>query len=238
RTEPVRCKRKQQLAQLERLYQRRRADALLEQGVTLTDPARIDVRGELVCGADVSIDIDCVFEGRVALGDGVRIGPYSVLRDCVVGIGTEVLGHCYLEGATIGAHARIGPFARMRPTVKLDDEVHIGNFVEVKNSSMGHGSKANHLAYVGDTTAGSRVNIGAGTIVANYDGVNKHPTTIGDDVHTGSNSVLVAPIAVGDGAPIGAGSTTSKKPPAGKLTVARAKQTTIEGWKRPGKEPG
>jgi bifunctional UDP-N-acetylglucosamine pyrophosphorylase/glucosamine-1-phosphate N-acetyltransferase len=228
---------KAQLAQLERVYQRRHADALLERGVTLADPARIDVRGELVCGADVFIDVGCVFEGRVELGDGARIGPHNVLRDCRVGAGTEVLGFCYLESATIGAQARIGPFARMRPSVALADGVHIGNFVEVKNSTMGEGSKANHLAYVGDATVGARVNIGAGTIVANYDGVNKHRTTIGDDAQTGSNSVLVAPIEIGAGATIGAGSTVSKNAPAGKLTVARAKQVTLEGWKRPAKKP-
>jgi bifunctional UDP-N-acetylglucosamine pyrophosphorylase/glucosamine-1-phosphate N-acetyltransferase len=227
---------KAQLAQLERVYQRRQADALLERGVTLADPARIDVRGELTCGADVFIDVGCVFEGRVVLGDGVRMGPHNVLRDCSVGAGTEVLGFCYLESATIGARARIGPFARMRPTVTLADEVHIGNFVEVKNSGMGQGSKANHLAYVGDATVGTRVNIGAGTIIANYDGVNKHRTVIGDDVQTGSNSVLVAPIEIGAGATIGAGSTVSKDVPAGKLTVARAKQLTLDGWKRPTKK--
>jgi bifunctional UDP-N-acetylglucosamine pyrophosphorylase / glucosamine-1-phosphate N-acetyltransferase len=229
---------KAQLAQLERVYQRRQADALLERGVTLADAARIDVRGELACGADVFIDVGCVFEGRVELGDGVRIGPHNVLRDCRVGAGTEVLGFCYLESATIGARARVGPFARMRPSVALADGVHIGNFVEVKNSTMGDGSKANHLAYVGDATVGARVNIGAGTIIANYDGVNKHRTTIGDDAQTGSNSVLVAPLEVGAGATIGAGSTISKNAPAGKLTVARAKQATVDGWKRPAKKSG
>jgi bifunctional UDP-N-acetylglucosamine pyrophosphorylase/glucosamine-1-phosphate N-acetyltransferase len=226
-----------QLAQLERLYQRRQAEALMERGVTLADPARIDVRGELVCGADVSIDVGCVFEGRVTLADGARIGPHNVLRDCAIGAGTEVYGFCYLEGASIGANARIGPFARMRPTVTLADEVHIGNFVEIKNSALGDGSKANHLAYVGDAQVGQRVNIGAGTIVANYDGANKHLTTIGDDAHTGSNSVLVAPLAIGAGATIGAGSTISKDAPAGKLTVARARQVTLDGWKRPVKKP-
>ncbi len=229
---------KAQLAQLERLYQRRHADALLERGVTLADPARIDIRGELSCGADVFIDVGCVFEGRVVLGDGVRIGPNNVLRDCRVGPGTEVLGFCYLESATIGARGRIGPFARMRPTVAVADDVHIGNFVEVKNSVMGDASKANHLSYVGDATVGQRVNIGAGTIIANYDGVNKHRTVIGDDAQTGSNSVLVAPIEIGAGATIGAGSTVSKNAPAGKLTVARAKQTTLNGWKRPAKKSG
>ena len=228
---------KAQLARLERVYQRRYADALLERGVTLADPERIDVRGDLTCGTDVSIDVGCVFEGRVVLGDGVRIGPHNVLRDCSVGAGTEVIGFCYLERATIGARARIGPFARMRPSASLADDVHIGNFVEVKNSAMGAGSKANHLSYVGDATVGARVNIGAGTIIANYDGVNKHHTTIGDDAQTGSNSVLVAPIEIGAGATIGAGSTVSKNVPAGKLTVARAKQVTVDGWKRPAKKP-
>jgi bifunctional UDP-N-acetylglucosamine pyrophosphorylase/glucosamine-1-phosphate N-acetyltransferase len=177
-----------------------------------------------------------VFEGHVVLGDGTRIGPHNVLRDCRIGAGTEVFGFCYLESATIGARARIGPFARMRPSVTLGDEVHIGNFVEVKNSQMGVGSKANHLAYVGDATVGERVNIGAGTIVANYDGANKHRTVIGDDVQTGSNSVLVAPLEIGSGATIGAGSTVSKDAPAGKLTVARPKQVTLDHWKRPTKK--
>jgi len=228
---------KAQLVEVERLYQRRRADALLEQGATLADAARIDVRGELTVGADVMIDVGCVFEGHVALGDGVRIGPYNVLRDCTIGAGTEVFGFCYLEGAVIGARARIGPFARMRPQVTLADDVHIGNFVEIKNSQLGPASKANHLAYVGDATVGARVNIGAGTIVANYDGVNKNATLIGDDVHTGSNSVLVAPIEVGAGATIGAGSTISRNAPAGKLTIARARQATFDAWKRPVKKP-
>ena len=202
----------------------------------MADPARIDVRGQLSIGSDVFIDVNCVFEGRVVLGDRVRIGPNNVLRDVTVGESTEVLGFCYLEDATIGARARIGPFARMRPSATLADDVHIGNFVEVKNSTMGAASKANHLAYVGDATVGSRVNIGAGTIIANYDGVNKHRTSIGDDVQTGSNSVLVAPIEIGDGATIGAGSTISKNAPPGKLTVARAKQLTVDGWKRPAKK--
>ncbi len=228
---------KAQLAEVERLYQRRRAEALLEQGATLADPARIDVRGELTVGADVMIDVGCVFEGRVVLGDGASIGPHNVLRDCEIGAGTEIFGFCYLEGAKIGAQARIGPYARMRPQVTLADEVHIGNFVEVKNSQLGNASKANHLAYVGDATVGARVNIGAGTIVANYDGANKHPTLIGDDVHTGSNSVLVAPIEIGAGATIGAGSTINKNAPAGKLTIARARQATYDHWKRPVKKP-
>lgn len=225
-----------QLAHLERVAQRRIAERLMDAGATLADPARIDVRGELAVGADVFIDVGCVFEGKVELADGVKIGPHNVIRDCAIGAGTEVLGFCYLERATVGANARIGPFARMRPHVRLADDVHIGNFVEVKNSTLGRASKANHLAYVGDATVGARVNIGAGTIVANYDGANKHRTVIEDEVHTGSNSVLVAPITVGAGATVGAGSTVSRQVPAGKLTVARARQTTIEGWKRPTKK--
>jgi bifunctional UDP-N-acetylglucosamine pyrophosphorylase/glucosamine-1-phosphate N-acetyltransferase len=224
------------LAQVERIAQRRIAEALLHAGARLADPARIDVRGELTVEADVFIDVGNVFEGRVHLGEGARIGPHNLLRDCAIGAGTEVFGFCYLEAATIGAQARIGPFARMRPAVKLADEVHIGNFVEVKNAEIGVASKANHLAYVGDATVGSRVNIGAGTIVANYDGANKHRTVIGDDVHTGSNSVLVAPITVGAGATVGAGSTVARSVPAGKLTVARARQVTLEHWKRPQKK--
>ncbi|HTT09581.1 MAG TPA: bifunctional UDP-N-acetylglucosamine diphosphorylase/glucosamine-1-phosphate N-acetyltransferase GlmU [Burkholderiaceae bacterium] len=227
---------KAELAALERVAQRRIAERLMSDGATLADPARIDVRGELTVGADVFIDVGCVFEGRVALADGAKIGPHNVIRDCSIGAGTEVMGFCFLERATIGAQARIGPFARTRPDVTLGDEVHIGNFVEVKNSTLGDGSKANHLAYVGDATVGRRVNIGAGTIVANYDGANKHRTVIEDDVHTGSNSVLVAPITVGAGATVGAGSTVAKHVPAGKLTVARARQTTIEGWSRPTKK--
>jgi bifunctional UDP-N-acetylglucosamine pyrophosphorylase/glucosamine-1-phosphate N-acetyltransferase len=227
---------KAELAGLERVAQRRIAERLMQDGATVADPARIDVRGDLKVGADVFIDVGCVFEGKVALADGVRIGPHNVIRDCSIGAGTEVLGFCFLERATIGAQARIGPFARTRPDVTLGDEVHIGNFVEVKNSTMGNGSKANHLAYVGDATVGQRVNIGAGTIIANYDGANKHQTVIEDDVHTGSNSVLVAPITVGRGATVGAGSTVASQVPPGKLTVARARQTTIEGWSRPVKK--
>jgi len=205
----------------------------MEAGATLADPARTEVRGEVSVGRDVTIDVGCVFEGHVELGDQVHIGPYTFLRDCVIGAGTEVLGFSYLESATIGRGARIGPFARTRPYVVLGDEVHIGNFVEVKNSQLGQGTKANHLAYVGDSEVGRRVNIGAGTIIANYDGAFKHKTVIGDDAHMGSNSVLVAPITVGAGATVGAGSTVAGNVPAGKLTVARARQSTIEGWVRP-----
>ena len=225
-----------QLAQLERIVQARQAQALLQEGVTLADPARIDIRGAIACGQDVFIDVGCVFEGRVELADGVRVGPYAVLRDVRVGAGSVVQPFCHLDGATIGAQAQIGPFARLRPQATLGDGVHIGNFVEVKNASMGQGAKANHLSYVGDAEVGARVNIGAGTIIANYDGANKHRTTIGDDAHTGSNSVLVAPITVGAGATIGAGSTVTRAVPAGKLTVARARAVTLEGWKRPAKK--
>jgi bifunctional UDP-N-acetylglucosamine pyrophosphorylase/glucosamine-1-phosphate N-acetyltransferase len=227
---------KVQLAQLERVAQARAATAAMDAGATLADPARFDVRGELTAGADVFIDVNCVFEGKVVLADGVRIGAHCVLRDCTIGAGTEVQSFSQIEGATIGANARIGPFARVRPETTLADEVHIGNFVEVKNSQLAQASKANHLAYVGDASVGRNVNIGAGTIVANYDGANKHRTVIGDDAHTGSNSVLVAPITVGAGATVGAGSTVTREVPAGRLTVARAKQVTIERWTRPVKK--
>ncbi len=227
---------KEQLAAAERIAQRRVASDLMERGATLADPARIDVRGKVSIGADVSIDVGCVFEGQVDLADGVRIGAYCVLRDCSVGAGTEVLPFSHLTGATIGAAVRIGPYSRLRPGVHLSDEVHIGNFVEVKASTLGRASKANHLAYVGDATVGANVNIGAGTITANYDGARKHRTVIGDDVSIGSNAVLVAPVTIGQGATIAGGSTISKNVPEGKLTVARAKQATVEGWTRPSKE--
>jgi bifunctional UDP-N-acetylglucosamine pyrophosphorylase/glucosamine-1-phosphate N-acetyltransferase len=224
---------KAQLAQLEALCRRRSARALLLAGVTLADPERVEVRGTLTHGQDVFIDVNVIFEGRVALGDGVHIGAGCVVRDSEIGADTQVLPYCLIEGALIGSACRIGPFARLRPAATLAPEVHIGNFVEVKNAQLGAGSKANHLAYVGDAEVGSRVNIGAGTIVANYDGAAKQHTTIGDDVHTGSNSVLVAPIVVGAGATIAAGSTVTREVPAGKLTIARASQATIEGWHRP-----
>lgn len=226
---------KLQLAELEAEHRRSCAHELMLAGVTLADPARIDVRGRLSTGRDVFIDVNAVFEGTVTLGDRVRIGPGCVLRDCAIAADVQVNAHSVIDQATVGAHSIIGPFARLRPGARLADEVHIGNFVEVKNSSLDSGAKANHLAYVGDATVGARVNIGAGTIIANYDGVNKHHTVIGADAHTGSNSVLVAPLTVGEGATIGAGSTVSKDVPAGKLTVARAKQVTLEGWKRPKK---
>ena len=227
---------KEQLATIERIAQRRIASELMERGATLADPTRIDVRGNVNVGADVSIDVGCVFEGQVDLAEGVRIGAHCVLRNCSIGAGTEVLPFSHLDGATIGAAARIGPYARLRPGALLADEVHIGNFVEVKASTVGRGSKANHLAYVGDATVGVNVNIGAGTITANYDGARKQRTVIGDDVSIGSNAVLVAPVTIGDGATIGGGSTISLNAPEGKLTVARAKQTTLDVWKRPTKE--
>jgi bifunctional UDP-N-acetylglucosamine pyrophosphorylase/glucosamine-1-phosphate N-acetyltransferase len=226
-----------QLADVERIVQLRLAGTLMRAGTTIADPARFDVRGSLECGRDVVIDIGCVFEGRVVLGDGARVGPHCVLRDCEVGAGSEVRAFSIVDGATIGANAWVGPYARIRPGTTLADEVHVGNFVEVKASTLGRGSKANHLAYVGDTSIGERVNFGAGSITANYDGVNKNRTTIGDDASIGSNVVLVAPIEVGAGATIAGGSTISKDAPPGELTVARARQTTVKGWKRPSKKP-
>jgi bifunctional UDP-N-acetylglucosamine pyrophosphorylase/glucosamine-1-phosphate N-acetyltransferase len=226
-----------QLADLERRLQRRHADALMEAGVRLADPARFDLRGSLACGRDVEIDVGCVFEGRVELGDDVRIGAHCVLRDAVVGAGAVIHPYTHVEGATVGAGALIGPYARLRPGAQLGDEVHIGNFVEVKNSTLGRGAKANHLAYLGDATVGARVNFGAGSITANYDGANKHRTVIGDDVHVGSNCVLVAPVTLGDGATIGGGSTIAREAPAGQLTVARAKQVSFANWRRPAKKP-
>ena len=227
---------KVQLAQLEAAWRAGVARELMRAGVTLADPARLDVRGTLVHGSDVSLDVNVVIEGRVVLGDRVRIGPGCVLRNCEIGTGTEVHAHCVIDGARIGPDCSLGPFARVRPSSNLAGGVHIGNFVEVKNSRLGAASKANHLAYVGDADLGARVNIGAGTIVANYDGANKHRTLVGDDVHTGSNSVLVAPITVGAGATVAAGSTVTHEVPAGKLTVARARQATLEDWRRPQKK--
>jgi bifunctional UDP-N-acetylglucosamine pyrophosphorylase/glucosamine-1-phosphate N-acetyltransferase len=224
-----------QLADLERRYQRRQAEALMEAGVRLADPARFDLRGTLHCGQDVEIDVGCVFEGRVELGDGVRIGPFCVIRDATIAAGAVIHPFTHVEEAEVGAGALVGPYARLRPGAKLGEEVHIGNFVEVKNSTLAKGAKANHLAYLGDATVGERVNYGAGSITANYDGANKHRTVIGSDVHVGSNCVLIAPVTLGDGATIGGGSTISKDAPAGELTVARAKQLTIPGWKRPKK---
>jgi bifunctional UDP-N-acetylglucosamine pyrophosphorylase/glucosamine-1-phosphate N-acetyltransferase len=227
---------KRELALLERRYQMTQADRLLESGVTLADPARIDVRGELECGRDVFIDVNCLFEGRVKLGDGVRVGPCCVLRDAEIGAGTEVKPFSLIEEATVGANARIGPYARLRPGTELADDVHIGNFVEVKASRVGRGSKANHLAYVGDSTVGADVNIGAGTITCNYDGAAKHRTVIEDDVHIGSDVQLIAPVTIGKGATIAAGATITDDVPPGGLTLTQKKQVTKPDWQRPRKK--
>jgi bifunctional UDP-N-acetylglucosamine pyrophosphorylase/glucosamine-1-phosphate N-acetyltransferase len=225
-----------QLAELESAFRRQVTRELMVAGVTIVDPTRLDVRGTVTHGADVFIDVNVVLEGNVKLGDRVRIHPNCVIRNSEIGDDTEVFPNVVIDSTVIGASCNIGPFARFRPTSTLSNGVHIGNFVEVKNSTLGESSKANHLSYVGDAQLGSRVNIGAGTIIANYDGANKHRTNIADDVHTGSNSVLVAPIDVGAGATIAAGSTVAREVPAGKLTVARARQTTIENWQRPTKQ--
>ncbi|HUP98347.1 MAG TPA: bifunctional UDP-N-acetylglucosamine diphosphorylase/glucosamine-1-phosphate N-acetyltransferase GlmU [Usitatibacter sp.] len=227
---------KVELATLERSYQMTRASELLQQGVTLSDPARIDVRGELSCGRDVSIDVNCIFEGRVTLADGVKIGANCILRDVEIGAATEVKPYTLMEEAVVGANARIGPYARIRPGTTLDDEVHVGNFVEVKASQMGRGSKANHLAYVGDSTVGRDVNIGAGTITCNYDGAYKHRTVIEDNVHIGSDVQLIAPVTVGAGATIAAGATITDDVPPGGLTLTLKKQVTKADWKRPQKK--
>ncbi len=224
-----------QLADLERRFQHAQADALMEAGVRLADPARLDVRGELLCGSDVEIDVNCIFEGRVSLGDGVRIGANCVIRDAEIAAGAQIHPFTHVEGAKVGPQALIGPFARLRPGAELGEEVHIGNFVEVKNATLGAGAKANHLAYLGDASVGPRVNYGAGSITANYDGAHKHRTVLGADVHVGSNCVLVAPVTIGDGSTVGGGSTVSKDVPAGKLVVARARQVIIDGWQRPRK---
>ena len=225
-----------QLARLERAWQRRAAGALMRDGVRLADPARFDQRGTVETGRDVEIDVDVILEGHVVLGDDVRIGPFCRLRDVVLGAGTVVRAHSDLEGVVAGAGCAIGPYARLRPGTELADDVHIGNFVETKKARLGPGSKANHLSYLGDAEIGSAVNIGAGTITCNYDGVNKSTTTIGDGAFIGSNSSLVAPVEIGEQATIGAGSVISKPAPAGKLTIARGRQQTIDGWQRPTKK--
>jgi len=232
-----------QLAELERAYQRKVAHALMEQGVRLADPARLDVRGALTCGQDVSIDVNCVFEGQVKLGEGVRIGANCVVRNATLAAGVVLHPFTLIEGdapgtkgaVDVGAGALIGPFARLRPGAKLGAEVHIGNFVEVKNSTLAKGAKANHLAYLGDAIVGERVNFGAGAITANFDGVNKHRTVIEADVHIGSNCVLIAPVTIGAGSTVGGGSTVSKDTPPCSLSVARARQVSIPNWKRPSK---
>ncbi|MES2150067.1 MAG: bifunctional UDP-N-acetylglucosamine diphosphorylase/glucosamine-1-phosphate N-acetyltransferase GlmU [Pseudomonadota bacterium] len=224
---------KVQLAELERRHQLNLANALLEQGVTLLDPARLDIRGELRCGRDVTIDVGCVFEGLVVLGDGVMVGAHNVIINATIAAGAQIKPFCHIEEAQVGAKSMIGPYARLRPGTELGQDVHIGNFVEIKNSQVADHSKANHLAYVGDATVGSRVNIGAGTITCNYDGANKFRTVIEDDAFIGSDSQLIAPVTVGRGATLGAGTTLSKNAPPGKLTISRARQVTVEGWTRP-----
>jgi bifunctional UDP-N-acetylglucosamine pyrophosphorylase/glucosamine-1-phosphate N-acetyltransferase len=227
---------KSQLAVLERTWQLVEAGRLLVQGVTLADPARLDVRGKLVCGRDVEIDVGCIFEGDVTLGNNVRVGAYSVIRNTRVADGADIAPYSHIDSSEVGADCRIGPFARLRPGTRLHQEVHIGNFVEVKNSEIAAKSKANHLSYIGDSTVGSRVNVGAGTITCNYDGANKFRTVIEDDVFIGSDTQLVAPVTVGKGSTIGAGSTITRDTPAGELTLSRSKQVTVSGWKRPVKK--
>jgi bifunctional UDP-N-acetylglucosamine pyrophosphorylase/glucosamine-1-phosphate N-acetyltransferase len=227
---------KQQLAKLERIYQQQYAHRLLETGVTLLDPARLDVRGELICDKDVLIDVNVVFEGKVTLGRGVRIGANCVLRNVDIAAGCEIAPFSHLDGANVGENSRIGPFARLRPGTLLAESVHVGNFVEIKKSTVETGAKINHLTYIGDAHIGIKTNVGAGTVTCNYDGVNKAKTQIGDHVFIGSGTMLVAPIQVGDRATIGAGSTITKDVPADKLTLERGKQLTIEGWQRPTKK--
>ncbi|HCB1211566.1 UDP-N-acetylglucosamine diphosphorylase/glucosamine-1-phosphate N-acetyltransferase [Alcaligenes faecalis] len=222
-----------QQAELERLWQAEQARRLLEKGVTLADPARFDLRGTLECGRDVFIDVGCVFEGKVVLQDGVRVGPHSVLRDVTIGAGTQIEAFSHLQQAQVGEEARIGPYARLRPGAVLANHTHVGNFVEIKNTQLGEGSKANHLAYIGDADVGQRVNIGAGTITCNYDGVNKFRTVIGDDAFIGSDTQLVAPVTVGRGATIGAGTTLVRNAPDDQLTLSRSEQRSVSGWKRP-----
>jgi bifunctional UDP-N-acetylglucosamine pyrophosphorylase/glucosamine-1-phosphate N-acetyltransferase len=229
-----------QLAELERAYQHRLALALMEQGVRLKDPARLDVRGVLECAADVEIDVNCIFEGRVSLGEGVKIGANCVIANCTIAAGAVIHPFTHIDGeklgVAVGSDARVGPFARLRPGAQLGADVHIGNFVEVKNSTLAQGAKANHLAYLGDATVGERVNYGAGSITANYDGANKHRTVIEADVHIGSNCVLVAPVTIGAGGTVGAGSTITKSTEAGALSVARGKQLGIANYQRPAKK--
>ncbi|WP_114240266.1 bifunctional UDP-N-acetylglucosamine diphosphorylase/glucosamine-1-phosphate N-acetyltransferase GlmU [Dyella sp. C9] len=226
-----------QLAELEAQYRERAAKALALEGVRMADPLRIDIRGVVRAGMDVEVDVDVILEGEVVLGDDVRIGPFTRVKNVNLAAGTVVLAHCDLEGVVTHGPCTIGPFARLRPGTELAAGVHVGNFVETKKARIGEGSKANHLSYLGDTVIGSGVNIGAGTITCNYDGVNKHLTTIGDGAFIGSNSALVAPVTIGTRATIGAGSVIGKDAPAGELTVARARQVTIPGWRRPTRKP-
>ena len=224
-----------QLAALERTWQTHQAEQLLLKGVTLIDPQRIDIRGDFNCSNDVTIDIGCIFEGQVEIAGNVHIGPYCVIKDSKIGANSQIKAFSHLDGAVVGESALIGPYARLRPGTEIDEQAHVGNFVEVKNSRIGKGSKANHLSYIGDAKVGSRVNIGAGTITCNYDGVNKHQTIIEDDAFIGSDTQLVAPVTVGKGATIGAGTTLTKDAPVDKLTISRAKQLSVE-WKRPQKK--
>lgn len=225
-----------QQAELERAWQREQARRLLEAGVTLADPERFDLRGELVCGRDVFIDVGCVFEGMVELSDGVHVGPHSVLRNAAIGSGTRIEAYTHIDDATVAEDAVLGPYARLRPGAQIGPEAHVGNFVEIKKSVLGRGSKANHLSYIGDADIGARVNVGAGTITCNYDGVNKSRTVIEDDAFIGSDTQLVAPVTVGKGATLAAGTTLTRDAPAGKLTMSRVRQETIEGWQRPQKK--
>ena len=227
---------KRQLADLERVYQRNEALRLLDAGVTLTDASRIDVRGTLECGADVSIDVNCVFEGHVVLGDHVSIGPNCVIREATIAAGTRVVAFTHIDGARVGENVVLGPYARLRPGAVLSSNVHVGNFVEVKNAVLGHGAKANHLSYIGDADVGARVNIGAGTITCNYDGANKHRTVIGDDVFVGSDTQLVAPVVVGSGATLAAGTTVWRDVPAGALVLNEKTQVAKPGYARPAKK--
>jgi len=227
---------KVQLAEMEREYQMDQAEKLMRQGVTLRDPRRVDIRGDVTVGKDVEIDVNVIFEGTVKLGDRVSVGAGSILRDVVVNDDVTIKAYCVIEEANIGAACQIGPFARIRPETRLEENVHIGNFVEVKKSHIDKGSKVNHLSYIGDTTMGSKVNIGAGTITCNYDGANKYQTKIGNDVFVGSDTQFIAPVEIGDGATIGAGSTITKEVPAGELTLSRSKQMLIKGWQRPKKK--
>ena len=227
---------KSQLARLERVWQRVQAERLLEAGVTIIDPDRFDLRGELTCGQDVEIDVNVVFEGRVVIGSNVKIGANCVIRDAQIADGVQILPFCHIDGASVGTGSRVGPYSRLRPGAKLLGENHIGNFVEVKKSVVGLSSKVNHLTYIGDASIGERVNIGAGTITCNYDGVNKFRTEIGDDAFIGSGTELVAPVLVGAGATVGAGTTVTRSVPAGKLVVGRARQIVVEGWTRPVKK--
>ena len=226
---------RRQLAELERIHQRETALRLLDAGVSLADPARLDVRGDLRCGSDVRIDIDCVFEGQIRLGNDVEIGAHCVIRNAVIGAGTRVAPFSHIDGARIGRNAVIGPYARLRPAAELADDVHVGNFVEVKAARLGRGTKANHLAYIGDALIGRGVNVGAGTITCNYDGANKHRTIIEDDVFIGSDTQLVAPVTVRRGATIAAGTTVTREAPAGQLTLSRVRQVSVKNWRRPRK---